>query len=75
MSDDSTVSTVPFKDLVARGSARVLAGEKLTIEEHKELLAAYRALRQGILSEPTKRAKAARAQPTMSLDDLINDFQ
>ena len=60
--------------LVARGSARVLAGERLTIEEHRELLAASRAKRAGILSEPTKRAKAARVAPVMSVDDLMSDF-
>jgi hypothetical protein len=73
MSDEQ--STGPsLAELVAKGSARILAGEKLTIEEHRELLAAYRARRAGIMNEPTRRAKAARVAPTMSLDDLMQDF-
>lgn len=49
---------------------RILAKEKLTLEEHQQLLRAWRAKR-GAINTP---AKAKPSKTVMSLDDLMADF-
>jgi len=51
---------------------RILAGEQLTLDEHRQLLEAWRARRANISTE--KRSKAKLPPKALSLDDLMSDF-
>lgn len=57
---------------------RILAGEELTLEEHKLLTAAWRARRTEAFESKAGTMAGAKAKappkPKMTLDDLMSDF-